>query len=158
MAPATASPGSAAIARRPLLTGLSMLLLSGCGGGPAPVTLRVASKGEELAFVPDRLACKAGAPVTLIFRHTGTISDDPHDWVLLKPGTEKAFLAAADTAPDGTNGILPANRGLVLVHTPLCVRGGSVTLRFAAPPAGDYPFVCSIPGHGETMHGVLTTS
>jgi azurin len=74
--------------------------------------------------------------------------------VLLKPGTEKSFLAAADTAP-GDDGVVAANKDDVMARTPLCPMGGSVSVDFAAPAPGIYPFVCSIPGHGETMHGTF---
>jgi azurin len=43
----------------------------------------------------------------------------------------------------------------VLTATPLCGRGQTVFVEFTAPAPGEYPFVCSIPGHGATMSGVL---
>jgi uncharacterized cupredoxin-like copper-binding protein len=143
--------------RRSLLVSLAALPLAACGKPPA-VTLRIASKGEDMLFTPDRLSCPAGAAVTLIFHHSGTISHDPHDWVLLKPGTRDRFLAVSDRAPDGSDGVTAGNRDMVLARTPPCPMGGTVEARFVAPSSGNYDFVCSIPGHGETMHGILTTS
>lgn len=145
------------LARRAVLAGLAAAPLAACGG-PAPVEFHIASKGEDMLFTPDRLACAAGAAVTLQFHHAGTISHDPHDWVLLKPGTMAAFLAVADRAPDGSDGVTKDNAAMILARTPPCPLGGTVQVRFTAPPAGVYDFVCSIPGHGETMHGLLTTT
>lgn len=142
--------------RRPLLLGLMAAPLAACT--PPPVTLRVASKGEEMLFTPDHLNAPAGVPVILIFHHAGTISHDPHDWVLLKPGTRERFLAIADRAPDGSDGVTAQNSGMVLARTPACPMGGTVQTQFTAPSPGSYDFVCSTPGHGETMHGILITS
>jgi azurin len=33
--------------------------------------------------------------------------------------------------------------------------GKEEVLEFTLPAAGDYPFVCSFPGHGIIMRGVL---
>jgi uncharacterized cupredoxin-like copper-binding protein len=144
-------------ARRSIVIGSLIWPLAGCGQRPA-VTLRIASQGEDMLFTPDRLTCAAGADVTLIFHHAGKISQDPHDWVLLKPGTRARFLAVADRAPEGSDGVTAANRDMILARTPPCPMGKSVETRFTAPAAGNYDFVCSIPGHGETMHGTLTTT
>jgi azurin len=122
------------------------------------VTLHIASDGDELAFKPDHLTCPAGATVKLILRHGGKIIDDPHNWVLLKPGTTDAFLADADKIEDDTTVVPPQDKDKVLAATPMCQRHQTVTITFTAPAPGDYPFVCSVPGHGETMHGTLTVT
>jgi azurin len=122
------------------------------------VRLRIASDGDELAFKPDRLSCPTAVTVHLSFHHAGEISNDPHDWVLLKPGTEHAFLADADKEPND-NVVVPAqDKDMVLAATPMCPKGRTVTVTFTAPAPGDYPFVCSVPGHGETMNGILTVT
>ena len=44
----------------------------------------------------------------------------------------------------------------VLASTPLVERGESFILRFTAPTdAGAYPYVCTFPGHGYVMYGVM---
>ncbi|MBL9132560.1 MAG: hypothetical protein JNG86_15250, partial [Verrucomicrobiaceae bacterium] len=43
----------------------------------------------------------------------------------------------------------------VLHHTKLLDMSKEETLVFTLPAAGDYPFVCSFPGHGILMRGVL---
>ena len=45
----------------------------------------------------------------------------------------------------------------VVVLARLISPGERVTLSFQAPEApGDYPFICSFPGHWLTMKGVMT--
>jgi azurin len=121
------------------------------------VTLNIASDGDNLAFIPDRLSCSAGACVRLYLHHRGEIIDDPHDWVLLKPGMQARFLADADRQQ--SDAVIPSNDSQwVLAATPLCAKGRTVMVEFTAPSPGDYPFVCSVPGHGDTMHGILTVT
>lgn len=143
---------------------ISALLLTPLTVSHAPsavsqvVELHIATDGDELAFKPKHLTCQTGADVRLFFHHTGEIINDAHDWVLLRPGAKEAFLHDADQEPDETV-IVPINDGyMVLAATPLCGRGHVVMVEFTAPPPGDYPFVCSIPGHGETMQGILAVT
>jgi len=145
-------------ARRAVL-GLAALSLAGCNRHKPPiqVALHISSDGDELAFKPDHLSCPSGAQVQLFFHHAGQILSDPHDWVLLAPGHLKAFLADADKAPDDT--VIPAHdKAMVLAATPLCGKQHTVMVQFIAPAPGNYDFVCSVPGHGETMRGTLTVT
>jgi azurin len=122
------------------------------------IRLRISSDGDEMAFKPTHLTCPTGAEVSLSFHHAGDISSDPHNWVLLKPGTLTAFLADADKNEDDNVVVPPQARDMVLAATPMCKRHQTVTITFVAPAPGDYPFVCSVPGHGETMQGILTVT
>jgi azurin len=139
---------------------LAAFPLAGCnrhGAAPPQITLHIASDGDQLGFRPDHLTCKTGVQVRLFFHHAGEILDDPHDWVLLKPGHLKAFLADADKSTGDT--VIPANdRPMVLASTPLCGKQHTVMVEFTAPAPGDYDFICSVPGHGETMRGILTVT
>jgi azurin len=139
---------------------LLMPFAAACARRQAPpvVELHIATDGDELAFKPDRLRCRTGSDVHLFFHHAGEILSDPHDWVLLKPGTQKAFLADADKEPDETVVVPAKDVFMVLAATPLCAKGQSVMVKFVAPAPGEYPFVCSVPGHGETMHGTLVVT
>jgi azurin len=149
----------AALVRRPVIFGLAVLPLAGCKPrNVATVELHIASDGDQLAFKPDHLSCPTGADVRLFFHHAGQIIDDPHDWILLKPGTVGAFLADADKSPDDT-AVIPANdKAMVLAATALCGKQHTVMVEFVAPAPGDYAFVCSVAGHGETMRGTLTVT
>jgi azurin len=119
------------------------------------IELQIATDGDELRFVPRRLTCPSGAMVRVFLHHAGDIINDSHNWVLLRPGTKGKFIDDADREPDETLIVPPGDEYLVLAATPLCGRGQTVVAEFIAPAAGEYPFVCSIPGHGATMAGVL---
>ncbi len=111
----------AGLVRRPVVLGLAVLPLAGCKPrNVAAVELHIASDGDQLAFKPDHLFCPTGADVRLFFHHAGQIIDDPHDWVLLKPGTVDAFLADADKSPDDTL-VIPANDNVARLLPPLII-------------------------------------
>jgi azurin len=145
--------------RRSVVFGLVWpLLMAACGPRQTArqlVELHIASEGDDLAFTPDHLSCPSGANVRLFFHHTGEILHDPHDWVLLKRGTKNAFLAEAIKEPDETAVV---DKSMVLAATPMCGKGQTVMIEFIAPAPGTYAFVCSVPGHGDTMQGILTVT
>jgi azurin len=82
-----------------------------------------------------------------------------HNLVVVKPGTLDAVGALADAmakTPDAAerNYIPPTPD--VVVNTKLVDPQQTVTLEFVAPKqAGDYPYVCTFPGHWRVMQGVM---
>ena len=146
--------------RRLLITAtLSAALLTACKRQSSShaiqrVDLLIESDGDLLAFKPTELSCPAGAQVRLIFRHTGKYLSVEHNWVLILPHTFDAVNQAALAAGE-KNGWVPPGDKRVLAATPLCGKGQQVMVEFSAPTPGDYPFICSNPGHAESMWGVL---
>lgn len=137
------------------------LVLAACGvkqapqAPPAPsVDLLVESDGDLLEFKPKELTCHAGDRVRLTFRNTGKYVNFEHNWVLLVPGSFDAIVAAAEAAGEA-RGFLPIGDQRILAFTPMCGRGQSMMTEFIAPKAGDYPFICTFPGHAQSMWGVL---
>ena len=118
------------------------------------VDLEISSDGDLLAFKPDHLSCPAGASVHLTFYHTGKYVSQDHNWVLTRPGAAAAVAQNALEASE-KSGWVPEKDPRVLAATPPCAKGRHVSVDFTAPPPGDYPFLCTTPGHGAVMHGVL---
>ncbi len=82
-----------------------------------------------------------------------------HNLVIGKPKTLEVIGAAADkmiTAKDGAEkNYVPAIPQIV-ASTPLVNPDQTYRLIFTAPAqAGDYPFVCTFPGHWRIMNGVM---
>ena len=147
--------------RRQLLTSLMLgpLYLVACRRRPAQaqpvlIELLVESDGDLLAFKPRELSCPTGAHVQLTFRHTGKYVSFEHNWVLILPHTFDAVNQAALAAGE-KNGWVPPHDKRILAATPLCGRGQQAVIHFIAPAPGDYPYICSNPGHAENMWGVL---
>lgn len=137
--------------------GLAPLALAGCGHGQpaAPeVGLLVESDGDLLVFKPKELTCHSGDQVRLAFHNAARYVDFQHNWVLIRPHTFDAVIAAANTAGEA-HGWVPAGDPDIIAATPVCAKGQVVTTGFVAPAAGDYLYICTFPGHAQSMWGVL---
>ena len=82
----------------------------------------------------------------------------PHNLVIGTLGSKEKLFALAMamvTDPQGmTKGYIP-EAPEILFHTKLLQPNTSETLEFTAPAAGDYPYMCTVPGHGALMNGVM---
>jgi azurin len=121
---------------------------------PPDVELAIATDGDLLAFKPTTLTCPTGAHVRLTLFHTGKYIRQEHDWVLTVPGATTAVAKAGLKAGESAGYLRPGDRR-VLAATPLCGKGEQVSVEFTAPVPGNYPFMCSYPGHDVFMQGVL---
>jgi azurin len=145
--------------RRTILMSLGGLVVFAATGARAATPtkeamLMIESDGDFPFFVPDELTVLTGAKVTLTFHHTGQIMTQSHNWVLVRPGTMEAVENAGIQSGEKSNWLKKDDPN-VLVATPLIGKGAHVTFEFIAPAPGDYPFMCTTPGHGEDMHGIL---
>jgi azurin len=110
-----------------------------------------------MAFDKTKLSVPAGAEVHLALKNNATMATLPHNWVLVKPGTE-ASVAASGLKLGEPAGYIDVRDKNMLVHTPLAKPGETVEVTFTAPEAGSYPYICSFPGHYMMMKGVLTVT
>ena len=118
------------------------LVLAACGGsesetvadaGPEPVTVNFEFTNEFM-FMPDTISAESGAEVTINMDNTGSALE--HSFMVV-PADLDLTLSDAEIEAQAINGI---NSGAV---TP----GESTTYTFTAPAAGEYKFVCTVPGH-----------
>lgn len=119
-------------------------------GGSAATEITAA--GDALAFNRTKLTASAGQEVVLRFKNTSTLNQ--HNWVLVKAGTKDA-VAAAGAASGPANAWVPLADDRMIAHTQLVGPGQATVVRFQAPAAGSYQFVCTFPGHNVTMFGEL---
>src|SRR5205823_2934306 len=104
-----------------------------------------------------QLEAKAGSEVKLTLKNNATSPVMQHDFVLVKPGTENQVGAAAIGA-GADKGYMPDSPD-ILAHTKLLKPGESDTITFTAPSTpGDYPYICTFPGHYAVMKGMLHVS
>ncbi len=102
---------------------------------------------------------KAGQKIKITFENSHPVPQ-PHNIVFCKPGTkDKVMMAAMQMAasPDGmTKGYIPEGED-IFAHTKLIQPTQTEVLEFSAPAeAGQYPYLCTFPGHGLLMNGVMT--
>ena len=114
------------------------------------VVLDIATAGEKLEFDKDSLTAGAGAEVVLKFNNTSTTQQ--HNWVLVLNGT-KDEVATAGTAAGPGNDWIPQDDERIIANTSLLDASTSGEVRFTAPAAGAYQFVCTFPGHSVSMFG-----
>jgi azurin len=111
---------------------------------------------DVMRFDKETLKVKAGSTVQIIFQNPDFMQ---HNFVLAKPKTLEIVGAAADRLAQDPGGIklhyvprIPQ----VLQATPLVNPGGNHVLTFKVPDAvGDYPYVCTFPGHWRIMKGTM---
>ncbi len=149
----------------------SVLILAGCGGGekqqaastppPAdPPGLKVIrlTGDDMMKFNITTIEATAGEPMRVVLKNIGRMPKQTmsHNWVLLTPMSEAGFnafgMAAAASAPT----YLPKDMSTVIVHTKMLGPGESGQIDFNAPSEpGEYPFLCTFPGHFVIMRGKL---
>ncbi|KAA0989137.1 plastocyanin/azurin family copper-binding protein [Dyadobacter aurulentus] len=120
-------------------------------GGP-DITIAMATK-PGLKFDKELLEVTAGSKVKLTFNNN---DDMLHNLVITQPGKgDEVGQKAMDMGLTGTNaGYIPETPD-VLFHTCLIQPEASQSVYFTAPKPGDYPFICSFPGHSFVMKGIL---
>jgi len=124
---------------------------SGTAGSTTEKNLSVGSVGETMAYDKTELTVPAGQSITLTFKNNSTTLK--HNWVLTNPGKDND-VGIAGIKVGEAKGYVPDSPD-VLAHTKLVDSGGSDTITFKAPAAGDYPFICTNAGHHTVMKGTL---
>jgi azurin len=103
-----------------------------------------------------KFSAAPGQPVKLVFSNPDAMQ---HNLVVVKPGAlEEVGTAGNEMAkdPDGIKRHFVPASDKVLHATKLVDPQGTAILRFNAPTApGDYPYVCTFPGHWVIMNGVM---
>ncbi len=160
------------------------LALSACGGGdepapttattpapaatpaPAPAAAPVAYDGEdaeitlspvgdEMKYAQTEFTVHPGQTVRLIFNNTATSPAMQHNVAILKSRDDVQTVGTAAASAADTDYIAPRTAGKIIAHTPMSAPGETVEVTFTAPAAGDYPYICTYPGHYIMMKGTM---
>lgn len=101
-----------------------------------------------------RFRVKPGEKVRLTFTNT---DDMGHNLLITKPGARMRVVEAAlQLAEKGPAMDYIPKTSDVLWAIPVVYKGETQTVTFTAPKAtGAYPYVCTYPGHGYVMYGVM---
>lgn len=120
------------------------------------VVIKIKSVKEAMKFDLKEFTVPAGKLVILEFDNPDAMQ---HNLVIGKPGSLSIIGKAADkmiTAKDAAEKNYVPAIPQVLFATPLVNPDQSHRLRFTAPSTpGDYPYVCTFPGHWSIMNGVM---
>lgn len=121
---------------------------------PLVISLKVVP--NVMQYSKKVITVKAGQKVILNFENPDGMQ---HNFVLLKQGTMQRVGAAADALaqdPKGAQKSYVPQIPEVLYATKLLSPDQEITLQFTAPSQpGDYPYICTFPGHWRIMNGIL---
>ena len=161
----------------------SLLVLAGCGGGEKKSTSTTPSEPAQAAPAAEPVSVENGVKVvhltgndTMKFNLT-TIEAAPgesmrvelknigkmpkqamaHNFILLQPMPDTELNAIGITASMAAPKYLPKDMSKVIAHsTRMLGPGESEPIEFNAPTEpGEYPYICTFPGHFATMRGKL---
>lgn len=118
------------------------------------VEVAIGTEGDAMAFDKKEFEVKAGQVVKINFKNNASPGGLQHNLLVVKPGAEQAVANAAIQAGND-KGWIPAGDANVLFHTRLINAGETDSITFVAPAAGDYPYICTFPGHSMVMKGVM---
>ena len=135
---------------------------SSSSGAAAPlleVTIKPGAP-NPMSYDISTINAKAGQKVKITFQNQSTLAPLQHSLLVCKPGSRERMFALADSMMTDmpkwlAKGFIPETPDL-LYHTKLLNNGESETLEFTAgPEKGDYPYLCTFPGHSRIMQGTL---
>lgn len=124
------------------------------GGADKVITI---SAAEGMTFDVTDFEVQAGSRVKIVFNNP---TDLMHNLLIVQPGQlENVAQSALNMGLQGPQrGYVPESDN-VLYHTSLLEVGESESIFFTAPEQpDDYPYVCTFPGHWQTMQGIMTVT
>lgn len=123
---------------------------------PGRTVIQLSAILSKMMFDKAIINLKPGDEISLIFDNQ---DDMAHNVVIIKPGALQKVGKAADAmsvSKDGYEKNFVPDIPEVLFSTPLVQAGRSYRLDFKAPATpGEYPFVCTFPGHWQVMKGII---
>jgi putative membrane-bound dehydrogenase-like protein len=121
------------------------------------VVIRLTVTPGEMKFDKTELSVTPGQLVEIVFTNPDAMQ---HNFLLGAPDSLQAIGTAADDLARSPNGMAQQyvpQIPQVLFFTKLVEPGETVTVQFKAPAQpGQYPYVCTFPGHWRIMNGILT--
>jgi azurin len=123
---------------------------------PEVIVIHLTALPGKMLFDKETFTIPAGKSISLVFDNRDQMS---HNVVIVKPGSDEKVGKASDEMAklkDGYEKNFVPDMPEVLFATPLVNAGKTFRLDFTAPAKpGDYPFICSFPGHWRVMRGVM---
>lgn len=139
---------------------LAILAAASCHFASAEDAKVEITGNDQMQYSTKAFEVTEGQTVVLSFKHIGQLPVIAmgHNVVILKPETSVPAFSAK-CAPAKDNGYIPEDeesKEQIVAHTKMLGGGESDEITFTAPAPGEYPFICSFPGHFAIMQGVMT--
>jgi azurin len=146
-----------------LLTLSLTVLIVGSMTARAEEVAAITLTADKIQFIFDikEFTVKPGQKVKLtLINPADSVTRQPHNVLIVKPGkkdvvgmaanngmADPAFLTTKQAVPDSED---------ILHHSKLIQAGEQDTIEFTAPTeVGDYPYICTYPGHWAIMNGIM---
>ena len=121
---------------------------------PAVLEIVIRPVGNEMKYQTVEFTVKAGQRVKIIMDNIATVEAMQHNVVITKPGTNTNDVGLAAVQAGEAAGYIPESDA-ILFYTAIAKPGEKTEIEFTAPDPGDYPYVCTFPGHFALMKGVM---
>ncbi len=121
---------------------------------PKPTKIEIAVVPGALRYATTRFDVAVASPVVLTLKNTCIM---PHNLVLGRPGkADELFVQAMGLGERGMARSFVPESPDVFASIKIVNPGQADTIEFQAPAeAGEYPYLCTFPGHGTIMRGVM---
>jgi azurin len=123
---------------------------------PETTVVRIKTVPLQMRYDTTTFSVPAGKTVMLILDNPDHM---PHNLVITKVGTMEKVGLLADRMildPEAAKKHYVPETPMVLFATKLIFGQASTILQFTAPSVpGDYPYICTFPGHWRLMKGVM---
>ena len=117
------------------------------------VDITISSIKEKLVYDIKSFTVRTGQKITVTFKNPDF---PPHNLLFVKPGQADAVASLAmKMGAQGFAKQFKPDTDKILWGTTMLDHGESETFTFTAPEPGDYPYVCTFPGHAQLMRGVM---
>ena len=144
------------IAKNPLSGDETEMQAEAQAADPNAIQLKLSVIKNQMKYDKTELVVEAGKAVEITFENPDLLQ---HNLLIIEPGSLERVGAAADELaqyPAGMDKAYVPDMPEILFKTTLVDPNSTVVLRFTAPEKpGEYPFVCTFPGHWRIMNGVL---
>jgi len=114
--------------------------------------ITISTVQDKMLYDKKEFSVETGKPVQLTF-----VNNDfpPHNLLIVKPGTADEVAALAITlANDGFKKQWRPDTPKILWGSTMIDYEEKSVISFTAPAPGDYPYVCTFPGHALLMRGM----
>ena len=117
-------------------------------------TIRIATVIEKMKYDTPSITVQAGKKVKLLFSNPDSM---PHNILLVNPGkADEVAMAALNLGAKGFDfAFVPQSKEIIWASKLLNHDEEQIILFNAPSKPGDYPYVCTFPGHHILMRGTL---
>jgi azurin len=153
--PTAASTGTpAATASTPAAAPSAAAAAKSSSGSPRVIEI---TANDQMKFSLATIEAKAGEELKVVMTNIGMLPKEAmgHNWVLLKAGTDPMAFGAASMMAKDKEYIGDSVKDQVIAFIKVLGPKQKDEVTFKAPAPGEYPFICSFPGHVALMKGTL---